>query len=352
MPGTNLIKIQGKVKAGKIDCLLVTSPMDLLYLTGVDIQGGYWAVITAGKAFIITSKMLCKQISDLTANAGFEVIESKKFSLTLKSILKAVGIKNLSVDPGKITWEIKQKLDKSIGKNRIKPVSGFFESLRQVKDENEIRLIKESCAIAAKVFNAVKKEVKPGITEIQIGNRIMELLYKNGVEPSFTPIVASGPRASYPHHVNSANKLNKNDLIIIDMGAKYKGYCSDLTRTIILGKINTFNRRIFSLVKRAQAKGIAAARPGVKSISVDKTVRACIKNAGYGSNFLHSTGHGIGLEVHESPSISAAGKVVLKPGMVITVEPGVYIENNFGVRIEDTVLITKNGREVLTSDAK
>ncbi|MFH0807110.1 MAG: Xaa-Pro peptidase family protein [Elusimicrobiota bacterium] len=348
MPEIKLKSIQNKLQARKIECFLVCDPMDLFYLTGINLQGGYWIVVTAKKAAVITSEMLYQQVSDLLP--GFEVIKSRKFVETLKTILKTEKIKVLTLDSKKMSWELGNKLQKAIKK--VKCVHGFFESLREIKTENEILLIKKSCAIVVNVFNEIRKELRPGMTEIAIADRIMELLYKNGTGAAFTPIVAGGINSGYPHHINSEYAIKNNDLLIIDLGARLKGYCSDLTRTVILGKIPELCDKVYNLVKLAHNEAIAAVKPGIKASFVDKKARFLINKEGFGKEFTHGTGHGVGPEVHELPSVNSTGNAILKPGMVITVEPGIYIKNNFGARMEDTVLVTENGREILTRGAK
>ena len=348
MQEIKLKSIQNKLRTRKIECFLVCDQIDLFYLTGIDLQGGYWVVVTQKKAVIITSEMLFQQISDLLP--GFEVIKSKKFLETLKKIIKNEKIGILSIDSKKMSLELGKKIEKTL--RSVKHIPGLFEILREIKTENEIHLIKRSCDIAVDVFNEIKKQIKPGMTEIQIASRIIDFLYKHGAESAFVPIVAGGINSSYPHHINSGYSINNNDLLIIDMGAKFNGYCSDLTRTIILGKIQKFCDKVYNLVKLAHDEALVIVKPGIKASFVDKKARDSIKKAGFGKEFTHGTGHGLGLEVHELPSVNLSSNAILKPGMVITVEPGVYIKNNFGVRIEDTLLVTENGYEILTRGAK
>jgi Xaa-Pro aminopeptidase len=190
--------------------------------------------------------------------------------------------------------------------------------------------------------------VKPGMTEIQIAFKIEEIFANNKVRSSFTPIVAAGPNTANPHHISSTRKVDKNDVILIDMGCLYNGYASDLTRTFAIGKIKYLYSTVYAAVSRAHRKAIQAVRPGIQANHVDGIARDIITRAGFGLQFIHSTGHGVGIEVHEPPRLSSRDATVLKAGMVVTVEPGVYLPGQFGVRIEDTIQVTNNGRKVLT----
>jgi len=165
---------------------------------------------------------------------------------------------------------------------------------------------------------------------------------------AFSPIVAFGPHSAEPHHVNSRRRLAKNDTALLDIGCVYQGYCSDLTRTFFLGKICELQKQIYSLVSEAQTLAVKGIRSGRKASDIDGIARSVISRRGYGPQFIHSTGHGVGIDIHEPPRISNKDNTVLKPGMVITVEPGIYLPGKFGVRIEDTVLVTHKGNEVLT----
>jgi Xaa-Pro aminopeptidase len=178
--------------------------------------------------------------------------------------------------------------------------------------------------------------------------KIEEYFAKNMVRPSFPIIVASGPNSANPHHISSKRKIVANDVILMDLGCVYKGYCSDLTRTFFLGKTNDLQRKVYALVKRAYGRAMRALKKGVKASSIDNAAREVISNAGFADKFIHTTGHGVGIDIHEPPRLSAKDNTVLKNGMIVTVEPGVYIKGRFGVRIEDTVLINKKGKRVLT----
>ena len=191
--------------------------------------------------------------------------------------------------------------------------------------------------------------LKNRISENEIAFKIEEYFARNGTRPAFLPIVASGPNSAWPHHVSSSRSVRADDVVLIDLGCTYNGYCSDLTRTFFLGKINKLRQKVKGLVKKAHDTALQDIRPGKAAREIDRASRDVISKGGYGDFFIHTTGHGLGVTVHEPPRISSLNQSKLKAGMVITVEPGIYLPGEFGVRIEDTVLITNKGREVLTS---
>ncbi len=274
------------------------------------------------------------------------LIASDKLLSSLVEFCKKNQIKYLGIDPDKVSYALALRLKRRI---KIQEKPGIIEGLRQIKDDQEIAAIRKACLIASRTARKVMKYVRPGMSEIEIALKIESLFLKEAVQSSFTPIVASGPNTALPHHLSSKRRVGRNDIVMIDIGCRYRGYCSDLTRTFFFGKINNLQKEVYRLVKRAKAEAINALRPKTKACAVDAVARGVITAGGYGGRFVHSTGHGVGIEVHEAPRISANDTTALKSGMVVTIEPGVYIPGKFGVRIEDTVVITPHGNEVLTT---
>jgi Xaa-Pro aminopeptidase len=227
--------------------------------------------------------------------------------------------------------------------------TGILDSLRIIKSTIEIENLKKACQIVSEVCNTVKGELKPGLSEIDIHYRVIELFAKNRVTESFTPIIASGTNSANPHHRSSNRKITENDIVMMDIGCMYNGYCSDLTRTYFLGKINNNQKRIWDIVKSSQSAVLKEIKAGLPVSWADKTARDIIEAAGYKDKFIHTTGHGVGIEIHEMPSLAPNAESIFLTYMAVTVEPGIYIEGEFGVRIEDTILIKENGCEVLTS---
>jgi len=221
-----------------------------------------------------------------------------------------------------------------------------------VKTPEEIRIMKRAAKAAEKVFASVLPFILPGATEREIAGRMEEFAMKiKGVSAlAFPPIVASGPNGAEPHAEITDRALAAGDLVTVDFGVMIDGYASDMTRTFIIGKLTEKQRKIYDSVKRAQAAGLKAAKAGMPCAALDAITRGIIKKDGFGEYFIHTTGHGIGTEIHEDPRIGEKSEAVLEAGMVVTIEPGIYIEGLGGVRIEDTIVITETGNEVITPD--
>ena len=224
-----------------------------------------------------------------------------------------------------------------------------YDSLRAQKAPAEVEAIKTACQITDQAYHYVCSRIRIGMTEKQVAQLAIKGLYKHGADDkSFTPIVASGVRGSLPHATPSTKCVKKGELITLDFGCTVNNYCSDVTRTFAVGHVNPNLQKIFTVVAQAQQAGLQAVKSGVKASTIDQICRDFITKQGYGSFFTHSTGHGLGLDVHEFPRVSPFCHVVLQPGMVITVEPGIYIPGVGGVRIEDDVLVTEHGYELLS----
>jgi Xaa-Pro aminopeptidase len=321
---------------------LVTNAPDLLYLTGTGLEG-FHLLLTPQGGVIFTSPMLKEQLQSLVP--GVRVMAGNNLLNLLVRFCRVNRIGAVAVNPSKISYAFAQKIAARL---KIEKAGDIIGLARSIKDEWELASIRHACRIAARVVEDVRLLLRPGVSEDDIAFKIEEYFARNNVRSSFTPIVASGPNSSKPHHLSSARRLLPDDVVMIDLGCVYNGYCSDLTRTYFLGKINRLSNKVFSLVERAKIRATAAIRPGVRASAIDAAARRVITAGGYGDEFIHSTGHGVGIEVHEAPRIRAKETTTLKPGMVITVEPGIYLSSRFGVRLEDTVLVTEKGSEVLT----
>jgi Xaa-Pro aminopeptidase len=328
--------------------ILITHFKDIYYLTGADFDG-FWLLLYNKKIFAITSNMVRGQVLK-HFNKSVEIVVANSFSDGIIEICKKNKINELAIDTLntlKSTFDI---ISKKLKKNHMKVfgISQITKDLRSIKSDQELTNIKISCDIVSKVYQEIKNIIKPGITELDIYFEIVKLFAKYKVEPSFKTIVASGPNSANPHHISNNRKILKNDIVLIDMGCMYKGYCSDLTRVVFLGKINVQAKKVWTLVKNAHGVSLKTVKNGQKCSFVDESARLVIKESGFADNFIHGTGHGVGLDIHEYPSLSQKSKDVLKEKMVITIEPGIYFNGKFGIRIEDTVLVTKNGYEILT----
>lgn len=330
-----------------IDALLVSSWPNVSYLSGFKGTESWLFVSSKGNYFITDSRYSEQAESEAP---GFKLILRDKKPLTqvVEDLASLHQFKKIGFEEAIVTHLFYQALHKRLGK-RLIGTQGLVEKLRLIKDSDEVKLIQKAADFAVKGFHYIKKAVRPGMTEREAQAKLEYFTKSIGSErPAFDLILAAGPRASMPHCQSNSTKIKNNNLLLVDMGCVYEGYHSDLTRPVFLGKMSALHRKIYDIVWKAQRLGIEKARPGVKAAEVDTACRNYIKEMGYGNHFGHSTGHGVGLEVHEDPGVSSRSETILKPGMVITVEPGIYLPGKFGVRIEDMVLITEAGNRVIT----
>jgi len=268
--------------------------------------------------------------------------------ISINEILKKHKIKKLAFEGHDLSYSDYIKYKNNISAELIDG-NNAIEQIRIVKDETEITKIKKACQIITETLKEVMEIIEPGLRELDIATELAYTMRKKGAQrEAFETIVVSGERSSLPHGKPSIKKINEGELITIDMGANYHNYNSDITRTIIMGKENQKQKEIFSIVLEAQKAALDFLKPGVKCKEVDSVARDIIAKKGYGEFFGHGLGHGVGLDIHELPRVSFSDDTVLLPGMVITIEPGIYLPGVGGVRIEDSVLITEEGYEILT----
>ena len=342
-------KIQEKYQS---ENLLFTDRKETFYLCNADFDG-FWLAVRKDEIFAVCSKMVENQVSEFFEKAALpvKVVAKTPLSDSVAEIFGEKGEKTLLTDANLVSAANFIVLQQKLAGKQVKLTAktGILDSLRLVKTQKEIENIRISCKIISKICDTVKKELKPGISELGIHFRIMELLAQNKVKESFTPIVAAGANSANPHHASSNYKLRENDAVMIDLGCFYNGYASDLTRTFYLGKISGKFKTIWDIVKDSQSAVLKEIKAGLPLSWADKTARQVLEKAGYVDKFLHTTGHGLGIEIHEMPSLGANAEGFFLTNMAVTVEPGVYLNGEFGVRIEDTIIITEKGCEVLTS---
>ncbi|SDM80746.1 Xaa-Pro aminopeptidase [Fictibacillus solisalsi] len=348
-----LEKLRNGFENHEIDGLIVTSAINRRYLSGFTGSSGV-LVISEQEARLITDFRYVDQAAE-QAN-DFEIVRhSTSIQETVAAALKEMGIQKAGFEQDHLTFagfKTYKKYASGVGTELV-PVSGLIEKLRLIKDKSEIKILKEAAQIADAAFSHITSYIKPGVTELDVSNELEFFMRKNGADSSsFDIIVASGYRSALPHGRASEKKISEGELVTLDFGAYYKGYCSDITRTVAVGEINGELKTIYETVYEAQARGMQGIRPGMTGRQADALTRDYITEKGYGKHFGHSTGHGIGLEVHEGPSLALHSEVVLEPGMIVTVEPGIYISGLGGVRIEDDAVITKEGNESLTHSPK
>ncbi len=266
----------------------------------------------------------------------------------LEETIRKGKFKRIGFDSSKLTVETHLALCKFQGIEWV-PVPGLVLAQRMVKDAEEIKAISRACHVTHQSCMKMFRRLKPGMTESEVSYQLENLFHEGGSpKVAFETIVAFGEHAAFPHHVVTPKKLKKNTAVLMDIGCSIGGYRSDLTRTFFYGNITPRFQKIFNIVKQAQSEGVAAVRAGVTAGQIDAVCRDYIKKAGYGDYFIHGTGHGVGIDIHEPPRLGMSSKEVLKENMIVTVEPGIYLQGEFGVRIEDTLLVQKNGCKVLT----
>lgn len=343
-------KLRKKMQEENLDSFLITSPYNLRYLTNFTGTTGL-AVITLEKAFFITDFRYTEQA---TAQAqGFEIIKNVgPIFEEVADLVQKEGLRELGFEETTVSFLEYSVLEEIIDAQLI-PISGMIEELREIKDEEEIAIIEKACSIADLAYDHILKMIQPGMTEIEVANQLdfyMRSLGASGV--SFETIVASGLRSAMPHGVASKKIIEQGDLITIDFGCYYEGYVSDMTRTFAIGDPGEQLKEIYQIVLEAQLAVLEVAKPGVTGKQLDAVARDYITKHGYGEAFGHSTGHGIGLEIHEGPNVSVRAEKQFVPGNIITDEPGIYLPGIGGVRIEDDLLITSNGNRVLTHSPK
>lgn len=331
-----------------LDAMLISYPQNVSYTTftnGVEAA----VLVTASEQFFITDFRYLEQTKK-TIPPFFAIVELKDcFFKSITDLIISTNSQRCGFEAKRLAYEEFVQIDKRLKKPfRLVATYDVVESMRLIKDEKEILLIKNSINITNKTLNFCKRILKIGLTEYDIQIRLQDYMRQKGAKAAFDIIVASGARSSMPHAPISNKKICCNTIILIDLGANINGYNSDLTRVFVLGKIKTLYKEIIKIVDVARKEAIAQIHPGVKANFIDSIARSYITSKGFGKFFGHSLGHGIGLEVHEGPSISGNSKDVLKEGMVFTIEPAIYIPKVGGVRIEDVVLVTKRGCKVLS----
>jgi Xaa-Pro aminopeptidase len=269
---------------------------------------------------------------------------------SLKNLMLGCDAHNLAYEPDYLSCQRLDSIKKALPEIKLVPLGGRIETMRSIKSSSEIESLKKAILAAEKVLGGILKDIVPGMTEREIAWRILEGLWQYAEGPSFSPIVASGPNAALPHAVPTDRPIAEGEPILIDMGAKLGGYCSDMTRTVFLGEPKSPFGEIYAIVRNAQIAAQKAIRAGLTGRQVDRVARDVIMDAGYGPKFVHSLGHGVGLAVHEAPILSQRSRKKLRPGMVVTVEPGIYLPDQGGVRLENMVLVEADGVTILSKN--
>ena len=345
-----LTKLKKLLEDHELDAILITNPVNRRYITGFTGTAGV-AIVTRNETRFITDFRYTEQAAAQAKD--FTIIEHKgAIELEIKEQLKKLGVDRLGFEKNDVTYAVFERYTDILSVNLI-PVSGLIEELRLFKTVDELSIMKKAGEIADAAYEHIQGYIKPGVREIEIANELEFFMRKQGAtSSSFDIIVASGYRSALPHGVASEKEIQNGELVTMDYGALYQSYCSDITRTVAVGEISAELNTIYETVLEAQLLGVKGIKPGMSGKEADALTRDYIEEKGYGDNFGHSTGHGLGLEVHEEPRLSHLSETILLPGMVVTVEPGIYVPGVGGCRIEDDIVITESGNDRLTNASK
>lgn len=339
-------------KAG-VDALLVTNFTNVTYLTGFSGDDSYLMllareeVIVSDPRYTTQLEQECPGLEAAIRPPGRGMVE------TVAKIATAAHVRKLGIEGGSMSVALRDQIAAALPKTELASMIDLVESLRIIKDKDEVAEIRRAIWFAERAFNVLRASLRPERTEKEVADELENQIRLYGAKGcSFPPIIAVGARAALPHARPTDQKIGADDFVLIDWGADGGPYKSDLTRILVTGKISPKLERVYRVVLSAQEAAIAAIRPGVSCHDVDQVARGIITKAGFGKNFGHGLGHGIGLDIHEAPRLAAKAHLKLEPGMVVTVEPGIYLPGWGGVRIEDDVLVTKGGCQVLTTLGK
>lgn len=335
----------------KLDALLVSALPNIRYLTGFTGSNGLLLIYPGGSVFMTDPRYDIQAHEQVTGKV--DVVRGPLSAAAARWIAKK-GFRRIGFEKTRLVYSEYAALREALplGASLI-PTAGWTEKLRMVKSAQEIELIRRSVLTNSAALQATLPKIRPGLTETEVAAELEYQMRMAGAEkPAFDTIVAAGTRTALPHAEPGSQVLKADQLLLIDMGASQNGYASDMTRMFVLGKTPARLRKIFGAVLKAQLAAVDFVRAGVTAEQVDRKARQVLQAEGLGKAFTHSTGHGLGLEIHEAPRVGKKEKTVLEAGMVITIEPGAYIEGLGGVRIEDTVLVTSSGCEILTPTAK
>lgn len=344
-------KLRGILEEKNIEAFIILSPFNRRYMTQFTGTSGA-VLITSSEALFITDFRYMDQANEQIS--GYTIIEHKaSLEEAITKELQRLQVKRLGFEQDQVTYAAYQRYKQHFKLVELVPISGLVESLRMLKDESEIALIQKAVDIVDQTYEHILRFIKPGMKELEVELELQFHMRKLGsTGPSFDIIVASGARSALPHGVASDKVIEKGDFVTLDFGATYQGYLSDMTRTFAMGEPKEELKKIYDICLQAQLLGVQKIKAGMTSKEADAICRDYIKDKGYGDYFGHSTGHAIGLEIHESPALSMRSDAVLHPGMVVTVEPGIYLSGVGGVRIEDDIVITATGNNILTKSSK
>lgn len=346
--GERLAVLRTQLAARKLDAFLVLNRYDQYWLTGFTGEDGGVLVTPNGVTLITDGRF--SETADTEAPWARKVLRVARGPDSFAKVLKRAKTPRVGFEPEHMSVNLFAELSKLIRPLKLHSAGGIISTLRRAKHGAEMAAIRKAVHIAQDAFNAVRREIRPGVTEAHIAARLSFEMKSRGAQgDAFAPIVAAGPRSSLPHYEPADLPIQRGEVVLIDWGARADWYVSDLTRVVLPTSIPPKLAKVYDAVRQAHDAAIEAIRPGVSAAAIDRVARNLIRRAGFDKEFSHALGHGIGLNVHESPRLGKKSKDVLAPGMVVTIEPGIYLPGVGGVRLEDDVLVTESGYEVLSS---
>ncbi len=356
-------RLQKALSTHRLDALLVTHLPNVRYLCGFTGSAGA-LLMTASRSVFFTDGRYTDQARDqvrsariVIARKGPQAAAAGWLSTQFKTVRRSpasASLARVGIEGEHMTVAARSRLAKLLPAGiRLREAPPLVEQARMVKDDQEIECIRAAVLAGARLFDRALETIRPGVLETDVAAEMEYSARRAGAEAmSFETIIASGERSALPHGRASRTAIAAQGFVVCDFGVILSGYCSDMTRTVHVGRASAEARKVYQAVKQAQQAGVDAVKPGISVTEVDHAARKSLQKSGLAKYFTHSTGHGVGLEIHEAPRLAAAQNEILRPGMVITIEPGVYIPGKWGVRIEDMVVVTEQGCEVLTPTSK
>ena len=348
----NLMKYKQLLEKKEVDALLLTSEVNRFYATEYNISEGVALICRNACYYFTDSRYIEVAENNLPGFAALIVDAAHSYVSRINDAIAENDVKVLGFEENYLTYSEYMRYSKSLNAELI-PYQKSISSFREVKEDWELELMRKAQDITDQTFSDMCKIIKPGKTEKELAAELIYRLSKNGADgPAFDPIVITGSKTSMPHGVPGDKVVQEGDFVTMDFGAAYRGYCSDMTRTVAVGFATEEMKEVYYTVLKAQAAGLAATKAGVLGKDIDGAARKVIKDAGYGAYFGHGYGHSLGIEIHEPPNASPSSSVPMPVGAVCSAEPGIYMPGKFGVRIEDAVIITEDGYENITHSPK
>ena len=348
--GRRVCRVRRLLEDERLDAVLVADLLNIRYICGFTGTSGL-LVVTADDALFLTDGRYTLQAREETR--GCRVEEARDLDGAAAAYLNGLGVAFVGLQAGSVSAARWKRLQQFLRGVSLVDLGNGVDALRAVKDPVELEALRRAAALAERCLEAVLPLVRPGVTEEEVARAFRIEAIRQGADGlAFEPIVAGGPRGALPHAKPGSRPFREGDLVVVDFGVRFQGYCSDETVTLVVGDPGPEARKVYDTVLRAQRAAMEALGPGVCLADVDRAARQVIEEAGYGDRFSHGTGHGVGLAVHEVPTVNARSRQVAERGMVVTVEPGVYLPGRFGIRLEDTVVVTDNGCERITGFPK